>query len=70
MASPDVGIKKQKLSGQSSDGMIIQNGVTSRNGLTPSIVHPEMGFYCFDVLYSQLHQLDPPKTPRFSNESQ
>ncbi|KAF7991305.1 hypothetical protein HCN44_002867 [Aphidius gifuensis] len=69
MASPDVGIKKQKLSGQSSDGMIIQNGVTSRNGLTPSIVHPEMGFYCFDVLYSQLHQLDPPKTPRFCNES-
>lgn len=70
MASADCGTKKQKVTNQSSNGMVVQNGMTSRNGLPPSIVHPEMGFYCFDVLYSQLHQLDPPKTPRFSNDAQ
>jgi uncharacterized protein (TIGR00296 family) len=72
MASSDCGTKKQKVTNSlanSCDGMVVQNGMTSRNGMQSSIVHPEMGFYCFDVLYSQLHQLDPPKTPRFSNEA-
>lgn len=33
-----------------------------------TVAHPEMGFYCFDVLYSHLHSVDPPKAPRFTNE--
>ena len=36
-----------------------------RNGL---VAHPEMGFFCFDVLYSHLHDCDPPKNPRFTND--
>jgi len=33
-----------------------------------SVAHPEMGFFCFDVLYSHLHDCDPPKNPRFTND--
>lgn len=33
-----------------------------------SIAKPEMGIYCFDVLYNQLHNLERPKTPNFSND--
>ncbi|XP_047497216.1 uncharacterized protein CG5902-like isoform X3 [Penaeus chinensis] len=40
---------------------------TLRNGLTP-IASPEMCFYCFDVLYSHLHNMEPPGTPDFTNE--
>jgi len=34
-----------------------------------SIVRPEMCYYCFDVLYCHLYQLDPPRVPMFSNGS-
>ncbi|XP_045597269.1 uncharacterized protein CG5902 isoform X3 [Procambarus clarkii] len=40
---------------------------TLRNGLIP-IASPEMCFYCFDVLYSHLHNVEPPSTPDFTNE--
>ncbi|XP_063994103.1 uncharacterized protein CG5902 [Diachasmimorpha longicaudata] len=69
MASSDYGTKKQKLNNSSSavcNGTALTNGHSTK---TSSIVHPDMGFYCFDVLYHQLHQLDPPKSPTFSNES-
>ena len=55
MASSCCGTKKQKLNN------LMEN--------KRSIVLPEMGFFCFDVLYSQLHQIEPPKTPAFSNEA-
>ena len=42
---------------------------TKKQKLNNSIIMPEMGFFCFDVLYCQLHQLDPPKPPNFSNDS-
>lgn len=29
---------------------------------------PEMCFYCFEVLYRELHNLDEPRTPSFTNE--
>ncbi|CAD1476662.1 unnamed protein product, partial [Heterotrigona itama] len=64
------GTKKQKLNDSTSmprnNTVSLQNGMRMRN---PIIVQPEMGFYCFDVLYCQLHQLDPPKPPNFSNEA-
>lgn len=30
---------------------------------------PEMCVFCFDVLYSELYNLDPPAEPRFTNEA-
>ncbi|XP_076278226.1 AMMECR1-like protein isoform X2 [Lasioglossum baleicum] len=69
MAAGCCGAKKQKLNNSSSapcNGTAsLQNGIRKRNSM---IAQPEMGFYCFDVLYCQLHQLDPPKPPNFSNE--
>ncbi|XP_011505395.1 PREDICTED: uncharacterized protein CG5902 [Ceratosolen solmsi marchali] len=41
---------------------------TKKQKLNNSIVLPEMGFYCFDVLFCQLNQLEPPKSPNFSND--
>ena len=38
----------------------------SRRG--QQIAVPEMGLFCFDVLYCQLHGLDPPRMPSFTNE--
>jgi hypothetical protein len=32
------------------------------------VAHPEMGFYCFDVLRSHLHRADMPKNPKFPND--
>ncbi|KAG5320439.1 AMERL protein, partial [Pseudoatta argentina] len=71
MAAGCCGTKKQKLNNNSAGvpcngTAVLSNGMRIRN--TP-IVQPEMGFYCFDVLYCQLHQLDPPKPPNFSNEA-
>ncbi|XP_076234112.1 AMMECR1-like protein isoform X2 [Calliopsis andreniformis] len=69
MAAGCCGTKKQKLNNSSSvpcNGSVLQNGIQLRNSV---IVKPEMGFFCFDVLYCQLHQLDPPKPPNFSDEA-
>jgi len=44
-------------------------GTKKQKMMNNSIVLPEMGFYCFDVLYCQLHQLEPPKSPTFSNDA-
>jgi hypothetical protein len=44
----------------------LKNGMTSQR-LT--IAHPEMCFFCFDVLYSNLNNVDPPKPPSFTNDS-
>jgi len=69
MAAGCCGAKKQRLGVGGAtlcDGTIIRHGMSRK----PTIIaQPEMGFFCFDVLYCQLHQLDPPKTPNFSNES-
>ncbi|KAK2577298.1 hypothetical protein KPH14_003432 [Odynerus spinipes] len=70
MAAGCCGTKKQKLNNSSSipcnGSTVLQNGTQIRYS---TIVQPEMGFFCFDVLYCQLHQLDPPKTPNFSNDA-
>jgi len=41
------------------------NSHGSKNGY---IAHRDMGFFCFDVLYSHLHNTEPPKTPQFTND--
>lgn len=71
MSASGSGIKKQKLNNSSS---LVCNGTSGMHNGThhirnPAIVQPEMAFYCFDVLYSQLHQIDPPISPKFSNEA-
>lgn len=71
MASGCCGTKKQKLNNSTSipscnNGLVpvMTNGST--NGM---VALPEMCFFCFDVLYCQLYNLDPPKTPNFSNDA-
>lgn len=79
MAAGCCGAKKQRLgvggvgggatpSLSSCDGTVIRHSVPHPRKPT-TIAQPEMGFFCFDVLYCQLHQLDPPKAPNFSNEA-
>jgi uncharacterized protein (TIGR00296 family) len=41
-----------------------------KNPYYDRIASAEMGFYCFEVLYSNLHNSDPPgKSPNFTNEA-
>jgi len=77
MAAGCCGAKKQRLGGGGGgaapslspcDGTAMRHG-TSQPRKLATIAQPEMGFFCFDVLYCQLHQLDPPKPPNFSNEA-
>lgn len=52
---------------EASNGLY--NPSNPRNGmLQNSIVKPEMCYYCFDVLYCHLYQLDPPRVPIFTND--
>ena len=76
MASGCCGTKKQKLNNSSSvvcsrNSSIVQNGHgPHRNGVSNGlIVHPDMCYYCFEVLYCYLHQHEQPRNPRFSNEA-
>lgn len=45
----------------------ITNGLS--NGYKDRIASTEMGYFCFDVLYSNLHNVEPPKMPNFTNEA-
>ena len=66
MASGCCGTKKQKLNNSTS---VLCNGdIAELNGHNGMVAHPEMCFFCFDVLYSHLHSLEPPKTPNFSDD--
>lgn len=70
MAASCCGTKKQKLNNSTSVPSA-HNGVSTminghKNGM---VALPEMCFFCFDVLYCQLHSLDPPKTPSFCNDA-
>lgn len=72
MAAGCCGAKKQRLGGTSSLSPCDGNVVARHGAPQPrkcTIAQPEMGFFCFDVLYCQLHQLDSPKAPNFSNEA-
>lgn len=71
MAAGCCGTKKQKLDNSLSvpslnGGSMVSNGITNGTG---TVALPEMCFFCFDVLYSHLYNLAPPKTPSFSNDA-
>jgi hypothetical protein len=57
------GAKKQKLN-NCSNSLMAPHTVPGS-----PVIRPEMCFYCFDVLNSFLHGLDPPRTPTFTNDS-
>ena len=71
MSGSGLGLKKLKLNNMSNmcNGTSSHHNGTHNQMRNPVIVQPEMAFYCFDVLYAQLHQLDNPRSPNFSNES-
>ena len=60
MSTSCCGTKKQKM----NSGMACNGYHENR-----SVVTKEMCMYCFDVLYASLHNLEPPPTPNFPNES-
>ncbi|KAK4881697.1 hypothetical protein RN001_005016 [Aquatica leii] len=70
MAAGCCGSKKQKLN-NSTSSMPSCNGtsITTNGSLNGMVALPEMCFFCFDVLYCHLYNLDPPKTPSFSNDA-
>jgi len=53
------------------DGVALTNGHYPRNGFHDRIASPEMGYYCFEVLYNSLYpqNSDPIKPPLFTNEA-
>ncbi|TRY67440.1 hypothetical protein TCAL_02740 [Tigriopus californicus] len=58
-------------SGSSLAGATSLMGPRMGGGLGPngySVVRPDMAYYCFDVLYSHLYHMDPPRTPSFPND--
>lgn len=64
MSSVCCGTKKQKLNNSYSN-----NIDRPLNGYQESVAIPDMCYFCFDVLYCQLHSMDPPQTPHFTNEA-
>lgn len=75
MASGCCGAKKQKLNNSSSVTCNGHSGTGTGTSVVPNgldngiVAQPEMGFFCFDVLYCHLHSLEPPKNPNFCNDS-
>ncbi|KAF5305502.1 hypothetical protein FQA39_LY01593 [Lamprigera yunnana] len=70
MAAGCCGSKKQKLN-NSTSSVPSCNGtsITTNGSINGMVALPEMCFFCFDVLYCHLYNLDPPKTPSFSNDA-
>ncbi|XP_059472773.1 AMMECR1-like protein [Neocloeon triangulifer] len=64
MSSVCCGSKKQKVSHNRE-----LPDPTSGRILSGMVAHPEMCFFCFDVLYSHLHSLEQPRAPGFSNDA-
>ncbi len=59
-------------SSEMNGGRHLVNGLSNGGAVgglkSNSIVKPEMGFFCFDVLYCHLYHLDPPRVPSFTND--
>lgn len=64
MSSVCCGTKKQKLNNSYSSSI-----ERPLNGYHDSVAIPDMCYFCFDVLYCQLHSMDPPHTPNFTNDA-
>lgn len=67
MNSSGCASKKQKLNNFTS--VLCNDSIINNNQYGNKIIaKPEMCFFCFDVLYSYLHNLEPPKSPDFCND--
>jgi hypothetical protein len=66
MSSSCCGTKKQKLNHNPAVNGGLSNGHNMANDM---IAHPEMCFYCFDVLYAHLYNLEQPRSPAFCNDA-
>ncbi|XP_065226576.1 AMMECR1-like protein [Planococcus citri] len=66
MSSPCCGTKKQKLNNTTS--VLCHSILNNKENGNDTVASHEMCFFCFDVLYSHLHSLEPPKNPDFSND--
>lgn len=64
MSSVCCGTKKQKLNNSYSNH--VERPI---NGYPEPVAIPDMCYFCFDVLYCQLHSMDPPQTPLFTNDA-
>ena len=42
--------------------------MASSSSTAMSVATPDMCFYCFDVLHAQLHGLEQPRRPTFTND--
>ncbi|XP_050423625.1 nuclear protein AMMECR1 [Adelges cooleyi] len=65
--------KKQKLNHHHQVSLDVNGGSGSAStapldGPVEKITSPEMGYFCFDTLYSYLNSLEPPKNPDFTND--
>lgn len=70
VARSDTGTNRQNPDGAGQRGSIIKgNNSNDPPKLPRTIVNTEMVFFCFDVLLCQLQNLEPPKTPLFTNQS-
>uniref|UniRef100_A0A1B0DAZ7 Uncharacterized protein n=1 Tax=Phlebotomus papatasi TaxID=29031 RepID=A0A1B0DAZ7_PHLPP len=66
------GTKKQKLNNQPfvhQNGHSMTNGHSNGDALMESIASPDMCFFCFEVLYCELNNIDGPAEPQFTNEA-
>ncbi|XP_055682769.1 uncharacterized protein CG5902 [Lutzomyia longipalpis] len=72
------GTKKQKLNFQEKKGNNyvhqnghggMTNGHTNGESLMESIASPDMCFFCFEVLYCELNNIEGPADPQFTNEA-
>jgi AMME syndrome candidate gene 1 protein len=64
MSSGCCGTKKQKTTHNEVVGSDPRNG-----RLSERVASTEMCFFCFDVLYSHLHNFEQPRAPDFSNDA-
>lgn len=68
MAAGCCGSKKQKLNNSSSN-VSYKNGITQNGCSNGMVASAEMGFFCFEVLYKHLNDMDPPSDPsNFNND--
>lgn len=75
MASGCWGFKKVKTPNGISNGIgngtngFIAGGHSPNSASSLMVIRPEMCYFCFDVLFSHLHNCDQPKNPSFPNDS-
>uniref|UniRef100_A0A6M2DHH1 AMMECR1 domain-containing protein n=1 Tax=Xenopsylla cheopis TaxID=163159 RepID=A0A6M2DHH1_XENCH len=69
MAAGCCGTKKQKLNHCSNSSQCNGDSHLTNGDRKVIVAVSEMCFFCFDVLYCHLHNLDNPKNPLFTNDA-